>query len=153
MRNKLSSVFYLWFAFGLGLLAVLMMFVPTLTNEFGDITSAKALFFPSYGPKGVWPTFVGFMLILAAALASGIIALPFVQPSAKVEKIVLISSIAALVIGAISIGLISVFYGAFNNFDVGFELESFKFYPGYFLALAFSVAAAVMDFIAVKLDW
>lgn len=153
MRNKLSSVFFMWFAFGLGLLAVLGMSLPTMTSDGGDFHRAVAFFWDIGDEKGAWPAFVGYMLILLAALASGVVALPFVQISEKVEKIVLISSIAAFAIGTLAVGLLQVEYAAFNDFRVGFELSDIKYLAGWYITVISGIIATGMDVVALKLDW
>lgn len=153
MRKKLSSVFYMWFAFGLGIISVLVMFAPFMTNEYGDVTSANGFFWNDGPTNGAWPVFVGFMLILVSAIASGVIALPFIQISEKLEKIILISSISAFVVGAIMIGLLPVMYSSLNGAKVGFELSDFTLLGGWYVSLITAVAAAVFNVIALKLDW
>ena len=144
----------MWMAFAVGVIAVLAMFAPTMFNNDTGIESASAYFW-NYGDsiKGAWPAFVGYMLILAASLASAVIALPFVQPSAKVEKIVLISSIVALGIGLVAVGLLQVEYSLMNSGNVGYTLNDLVYYPGWYITIVFGAIALAMDVIAVKLDW
>ena len=149
MKN-LSSVFYMWVGLGLGVLSVLMMFVPFAVYDGGTIIAARHMFWSLGESGGAWPAFVGYMLILLGALMMGVMAMPFIQPTIKAEKIVLISSIAAILIGAVLVGLITVEYpllgGTFySNLDY--------FHAGFYLTMVFAIGAIVMDVIALVLDW
>ena len=149
MKN-LSSVFYMWVGLGLGVLAVLMMFVPFASYDAGTIIAARHMFWSLGESGGAWPAFVGYMLILVGALMMGVMAMPFIQPTIKAEKIVLISSAAAILLGAILVGLAPVEYqllgGTFyNNFDY--------FHVGFYLTMVFSLGAIAMDVVALVLDW
>lgn len=149
MKN-LSSVFYMWVGLGLGVLSVLMMFVPFAVYDGGTIIAARHMFWSLGESGGAWPAFVGYMLILLGALMMGVMAMPFIQPTIKAEKIVLISSIAAILIGAVLVGLITVEYpllgGTFySNLDY--------FHVGFYLTMVFAIGAIVMDVIALVLDW
>ena len=149
--KKLSSVWFMWFAFGFGVISVLLMFTPHLHASAGRYSGAQVFFNTVTMYKGAWPSFVGYMLILVGALALGILALPFVQPSVQQEKIVLISSISALVIGSLLVMLISVWFSIVNNnnsYDV-------NVYPlaGTFVAGGFALLAATSGAIALKKDW
>ena len=149
MKN-LSSVFYMWVGLGLGILSVFMMFVPFAVYDGGTVIAARHMFWGLGESGGAWPAFVGYMLILVGALMMGVMALPFIQPTIKGEKIVLISSAAAILVGAILVGLITVEYpllgGTFyNNFDY--------FHVGFYLTMVFSLGAIAMDVVALVLDW
>ena len=147
--KKLSSVFYMWVGLGLGVLAVLMMFIPFASYDGGFTLSASGMFWGMGSYGGAWPSFVGYMLILVGALSMGVMALPFIQPTIKAEKIVLISSAAAILVGVILVGLTSVWYSAFNGaYD---HLDYFL--PGFYLTLFFSLGAIAMDAMALWLDW
>ena len=148
--KKLSSVFYMGVGLGLGILSVLMMFVPFARYDGNTIIAARHMFWRVGESGGAWPAFVGYMLILAGALMMGVMALPFIQPTIKAEKIVLISSAAAILLGAILVGLAPVEYqllgGTFyNNFDY--------FHVGFYLTMVFSLGAIAMDVVALVLDW
>ena len=147
--KRLSSVFYMWVGLGFGLLAVIMMFVPVASLSGGYIVAAKDLFWGDGVNGGAWPSFVGFMLIFVGALAMGVMALPMIQPSTSTEKIVLISSGAAILVGGILVGLIYVFYHANNGFYSFLD----SYHAGYFLALSFAAIAIVADVMALVLDW
>ena len=148
--KKLSSVFYMWFGLGLGVLAVLMMFVPFASYDSGTTIAARHLFWGVGQSGGAWPAFVGYMLILLGALMTGLLALPFIQPTIKAEKIVLISSIALILVGVILVGLITVEYSLlggtfYSNLDY--------FLAGFYLTIFFSLGAIAMNVIALVLDW
>ena len=148
--KKLSSVFYMWIGLGLGVLAVLMMFVPFASYDGGTTIAARHLFWSVGLEGGAWPAFVGYMLILAGAIAMGVVALPFNQLSTTAEKIILISSGAAIFVGATLACLVTVEYPAlggsyYGNFDY--------FLPGFYLTLFLSLGAIAMDVIALILDW
>mgnify|MGYP003292534946 CR=1 FL=1 len=157
MKEKLSSVFYMWVAFACGVLAVLFMFAPVMTNEYTTYVNATQLFWNDsidYTPSvyGAWPSFVGYMLILVGAIASGVVALPIIQPSAKVEKIVLISSIACMVVGLVAVGLLQVIYSGFNS-GVMFGIDRLTYLWGWYVTMSLGVIAVAMDCVALKLDW
>ena len=140
----------MWVGLGLGVLSVLMMFVPFAVYDGGTIIAARHMFWSLGESGGAWPAFVGYMLILLGALMMGVMAMPFIQPTIKAEKIVLISSIAAILIGAVLVGLITVEYpllgGTFySNLDY--------FHVGFYLTMVFAIGAIVMDVIALVLDW
>ncbi len=149
MKN-LSSVFYMWVGLGLGILSVFMMFVPFAVYDGGTVIAARHMFWGLGESGGAWPAFVGYMLILVGALMMGVMALPFIQPTIKAEKIVLIFSIGAILVGLILVGLISVEYpllgGTFYN-----HLD--YFHAGFYLTIVFGLGAIAMDVIALVLDW
>ena len=145
--KKLSSVFYMWVGLGFGILAVLMMFVPTV---YAARTLSAAQMFWGYGQYGgAWPAFMGYMFILIGALMTGVMALPFIQPSVKTEKIVLISSLVLTLAGMILVGLIYVEYSANNGPYRYFDY----FLAGYYLTLIFAAILAACDVMALVLDW
>lgn len=152
MREKLSSVFYMWVAFALGVIAVLFLFTPVLLDEYDCYVNATSIFWNDGIHNGAWPAFIGYMLILVGAIASAIIALPIVQPSAKVEKIVLISSIGCMVVGLIAVGLLQVEYSALND-GIEFELDNLKYLWGWYVTMGCGVVAVGMDCVALKMDW
>lgn len=150
--KKLSSIFYMWVGFGTAIVSVLAMFIPFISCD-STIYPATHYFFnsPSGSVLGNWTSFVGFMLILAAGLAMGILALPFVQPSAKAEKIVLISSFVALVVGFILVGFTGYLFEAMNANKTMPIIG--HYYPGFYIALICAGLSAGSCMIAVKLDW
>ena len=148
--KRLSSVFYMWIGLGLGVLAVFMMFVPFVSYDGGTTLAARHLFWGLGQSGGAWPAFVGYMLILVGALMTGVMALPFIQPSIKAEKIVLISSAALILVGVILVGLITVEYSLAGGM---FYSHVDYFLPGFYLTIVFSAGAIAMDVIALVLDW
>lgn len=152
MRSKLSSVFYMWLAFALGLIAVLFMFTPVMVNEDLKDVAATSIFWNDGIRNGAWPAFIGYMLILAGTIASAVIALPIVQPSAKVEKIVLISAIACMVIGLVGVGLAQIEYSKFNT-GFEFSLDRLKYLWGWYVTMIAGTIAVGMDCVALALDW
>jgi len=146
--RKVSSVVFMWIAFGIGVIAVLMMFTPAV-NAGGTNYSATSCFFDSASglAKGAWTCFVGYMLILAATIVNAVLGLPMVQPSAKTEKIVLISSIAAYVIGIVLVMTVAAVLTSLNN------LVMCYLQAGSYLAMSFSILCIVCDCVALKLDW
>ena len=140
----------MWVGLGLGIFSVLMMFVPFAVYDGGTIIAAQHMFWAFGQSGGAWPAFVGYMLILVGALMMGVMALPFIQPTIKAEKIVLISSACAILVGLILVGLISVEYQA-----LGGTLYSHLdyFHAGFYLTIVFGLGAIAMDIIALVLDW
>ena len=148
--KKLSSVFYMWVGLGLGVLAVLMMLVPFARYDGVSTIAARHMFWSVGESGGAWPAFMGYMFILAGALMTGVMALPFIQPSIKAEKIVLISSAALIFVGAILVGLISVEYPLLGG---TFYTHLDYFHVGFYLTMVFSAGAIAMDVVALVLDW
>ena len=136
--------------FYLFILAVFMMFVPFANYDGGTIVAARHLFWGMGQSGGAWLSFVGYMFILVGSIMMGVMALPVIQPSIKTEKIVLISSGAIILVGALLVGLTTVEYSALGGtlYD---HLEYFM--PGFYLSLFFALVAAGMDVIALVLDW
>lgn len=148
--KKLSSVFYMIIGLVLGLLAVLMELVPFASYDSGTVVAARHLFWGIGTEGGAWPAFVGYMLILLGSLMMGFMALPFIQPSIKTEKIVLISAAALILVGLILACLITVEYPSLGGTYYGiFDY----FLAGFYLTIVFSLGAIAMDIIALRLDW
>ena len=146
--KKLSSVFYMWVGLASGLIAVLMMFVPVACYS-GTTLSASQMFWGNGYNGGAWPAFVGYMLILVGAIMMGVIALPFMEPSIRAEKIVLISAGALILIGTILVGLITVEYAANNGIYQYLDYLA----AGFYLSLFFSLVSLACDVVALVLDW
>ena len=148
--KKLSSVFYMGVGVAISLLAVLTMHLPFLQVD-GSIVSASSIFWSSGAGtiKGAWPAFVGFMLILASAIALLILALPYVQPSAKVEKIVLISVLTFQIVGAILVLFVGVIYSSMNPIEV----STVSLCPGWFIFLVLMLLDLGCSVMALVLDW
>lgn len=152
---KASSVVYMWIAFGCGFIAWLMMFCPALNDTVrgnGPI-AATSIFFPSMGgvTQGAWPAFIGYMLVIFAMLANGILALPFVQPSAKTEKIVLFSSLGAEFVGLVLVSLISVEYCGLNGSWT--SLAGSYIMGGTITFIVFDVLMMAATGLAIHQDW
>ena len=148
--KKLSSVFYMYFGAVTGLIAVLLMNAPFLTAD-GTTKRATNLFWNSGANSihGFWPAFMGFMFILVAAIALIVLGLPVIQPSAKIEKIVLISIIGALVVGTILIAIAPGVYASLNPI----EISSTTLQPGYFIFLVFALLTIAASVVALVKDW
>jgi len=153
MHSKLSSTFYKWFAFGLGIVSVLAMFLPFMTNEDLAVKDAPSFFWDIGTIKGAWPAFVGFMLILAGSIAIGVLATPFFNFKEKVEKIVLISSLAAMFVGVILVIFLQGMYSGFNGGKTGWQLSDFTYQAGFYISVFAGVGAIGMGGVAVALDW
>ena len=148
--KKLSSVFYMWIGLALGVIAVLMMFIPFAVYDGGTVIAARHMFWGLGTEGGAWPAFVGYMLILVGAIAMGVMALPFIQPTIKAEKIVLISSGSLILLGTILACLVTVLYPLMG----GTYYANFNyFHAGFYLTLVFGLGAVAMDVIALVLDW
>jgi len=151
--KKLNSVWFMWFAFAAGVIAVLMMFAPCVDVGKGYICGANSIFFNSGtapGSRGAWPAFIGYMLILAGTLAAGVIALPVVKISFKAERCILYTAAVAEVVGIVLAALIGVWYGLLNG-RVS-SIPSYTLYPGTYIMIVFGLAAAVFSIIAVQYD-
>lgn len=96
------------------------------------------------------------MLILVAGLALGVMALPFLVPSAKLEKIVLISAVALLVVGIVLVSLTGVLYEYLNTAVIGNPTDVFIFeynQAGYYISLIGAALASASGVVALVLDW
>ena len=153
MKDKLPSTFYKWFAFGLGIVSVLAMFLPFMNDEFLATRDATAFFWDVGTVKGAWPAFVGFMLILVGAIAIGVFATPFINVSEKVEKIVLISSVAAMFVGIILVIFLQGMYSGFNGGRIGMTLSDFTYQAGFYISVTAGLGATAMGGIAIAKDW
>ncbi len=147
--KKLSSIFYLWLGFGLSLLTLLMINVPIASYDGGFTLAPKSMFFGDGYYGGAWLAFVGYMLVLVGGLISMVIALPFVQPTYKLERVLLIVAASLTFVGLILVALITVEYkmanGQYMNLDY--------LHVGWYLSMVFGLGAMAMELIALKLDW
>ena len=151
LKDKLSSAVFLWIGAGLVLIAMIMIVVPALDIQ--GIKNSGELFWNQTGLyDGVWPMFVGYMLVLVAGLLMAVIAIPTFQPSAGVEKIILIIAGAMLVIGIVLICLFKVMFVAINGWASGYG-DVLTLYPGPFIAAALAFLALGCDVTALALDW
>ncbi len=125
------------------------MFLPFMRDPF-TLADGQAItyFFPKTGFVGAWGSFIGFMLVLLASIALAIMGLPVVQPSAKVEKIVLISSLVCLVVGGVLIGLMKVFFDCSN-----YNYNSSHYLWGFYVCISAVVLSVGCNIAALKLDW
>lgn len=151
LKDKLSSAVFLWIGAGLVLIAMIMIGVPAIEVD-GTRNSGQIFwdFIPTF--KGVWPMFVGYMLVLVAGLLMAVIAIPTFQPSAGVEKIILIIAGAMLVIGIVLICLFKVLFVVMNGWASSYS-DVLTLYPGPFIAAALALLALGCDVTALALDW
>lgn len=151
LKDKISSVVFLWIGAGLAIIAMIMIGVPAIEVD-GTKNSGQIFwdFVPTF--KGVWPMFVGYMLVLVAGLLMAVIAIPTFQPSASVEKIVLIIAGAMLVLGIVLICLFKVVFVAINGWASGYS-DVLSLYPGPFIAAGLAFLALGCDITALALDW
>lgn len=148
-KTQLSSTVFMWITLGLGIVGILMMFVPCL-NINATPRTAASIFFSEGTRNGVWPTFIGYMFILIGALLTGFVALPMFQPSRQKEMILLFTATGLIVIGTVLVMLIGVFYDLFNNNN---PLNIYTVLAGPYITLGFSVFATASNVMAIKLDW
>lgn len=153
--TQLSSAVFLWIAFGLGVIAVLMMFVP-LASVGGDPLNCTKLFFDQGASiarsRGAWPAFIGFMLILLATLISGLVAFPTFQPSIQLEKALLVISTILFLVGTALEMLVVVWWCLINECPDCITKPGYHLYPGSYIAGVFSIIAAGLNIGALKLD-
>ena len=151
--KRLSSVRFMAFSVVLGLLSLLMMFVP-LFKAGGTVYNATTGFFDSgsgiAGTNGAWPAFVGFMLILVSTAAVFIISLP-IKISFGVEKLVLIGGSILDLIGLVLIMLITVEWCGINNWIMS-PSNGAWLYPGSYLASFFALLAVCCNVQAYRLE-
>lgn len=152
MKRQVSSVLFMWLSVLFGVIAVLLMFAPSLKMMNGTIYSAQALFWDSQvGDRvGVWTTFVGYMLVLVSVIITLVIALPQVSLSYRMEKILLIICIVISLVGAGLIGLNQLFYCLNNNCMDRFS--NYTTLVGPYVAIGFILVQCAFDIVAIKLD-
>ncbi len=152
IKNKLNSVVFMWIGFAIGILAVLMMFAPGL-KALGSVYSSSDLF---WGNKpglaiGVWPVFVGYMLILIGSLIMAIVAMPFVRINIKCEASLLIISTIILFIGAALVYCLKPLLLSMNDYNYDMWVNYVQ-YPGPYLAGSFAILSGICSIIALKFD-
>ncbi|MCQ2814945.1 MAG: hypothetical protein MJ227_01455 [Bacilli bacterium] len=165
--KDLPSTVFMIIGFVLAALSVLMMFAPALKIG-GNNLNAVQLFWnePLEGVRnrmlddinnlnvqnGAILSFVGYMLIVLGAVIMGVMALPFVQPSARGEKIVLGLAGLSLLAGMIMVFTIGNQFYSVNpdlaRFGISVTLEGGTVVAGIFAILAFGC-----DAFAMYLDW
>ena len=151
-KDNVSSKVFMWIGFGLAVLAVLMMFVPGL--EHFQVLATKDRFWNVTGAthgfeNGIWPVFVGYMLVLVGALILLVLALPFVNPQGKTELIALLVAAICLLAGAVLIYLTRIFYVTLNPKIDGMVVTQLA---GPYLGGSFAVLAFACDGVAFYLD-
>lgn len=153
MKDKLDSVVYMWISFGLIVVAVLMMFVPLYTAE-GVVFSAthNGGFFGNALHEGAWPSFIGYMLILVGGLITGVLALPFVEPSYEGEKLVLVVASILEFIGAALVMTCVVWYCLLNGQPELITHSGYYIQAGSYITMSFSVLAIACNVRAIILD-
>lgn len=144
-KTQLSSTVFMWITFGLGIVGILMMFVPCVYID-AKPTSATNIFFSVGNEVGAWPSFIGYMLLVAGTLATGFVALPMFQPSRKLEMILLVSATASIIVGTILVMLMGVFYSSFNG-------KFAALLAGPYITLGLSVCSIAANVYAIRLDW
>lgn len=152
MKKEISSVSLMWISVLFGVLATLMMFVPSLSMINGKIYNSSQIFFNSLDgfTKGVWPTFIGYMLILVSVIEVIIIAIPSVEISIKAEKIILISATVLSLLGSIIIMLTQLWFALTNDMIDSFN--KLTTLPGPYLTLLFSLISGGLNIFALKKD-
>lgn len=155
--ETMSSVVYMWIAVGCLFIAWLMMFAPagyqTINPLIGQVVPATSIFFTNSSGtiQGAVPAFVGYMFVIVAMLALAVLALPFVQPSAKVEKIVLISSLVLEFVGLLMVSMILIEYCGLNG-RIEF-LKTCYLKGGTISFIVFDILAIGCTTMATVLDW
>ncbi len=148
-KEKLSSVVFLWIGFGLVVVTMIMIAVPAL--DFQGVKNSADIFWDSTGVKGNWPLFVGYMAIFVAGILMVVTALSFVQPTALVEKIILFTAGALLIVGIVLLSCSKEIFLAINGLS-----HMAKYYdalPGPYIGAGLAGLALVADGFAIALDW
>ena len=153
MREKFDSVVYMWISFGLIVVAVLMMFVPLYTAE-GVVFSAthNGGFFGNALHEGAWPSFIGYMLILVGGIITGVLALPFIQPSYQGEKLVLIAASAIECIGIALVMTCVVWYCLLNGHPELITHAGYTVHAGSYITTGLTILAVACNTRAILLD-
>lgn len=150
--RKYSSIFYMWIGFGAGIIATLSMFMPYLSREGGIYRATSFFYNNNWGfEKGAYLSLVGFIFILLAAIGLGALALPFVQPSAKVKKLILISLICLSFSGMLFALLLKPIYAGLNPTVPYYVLGHYL--AGFYFTLIFGLFTTASGVVALLLDW
>ncbi len=155
-KRRVTSVTIMIICIVLLFLAALCMFFPNIITPRGGTPSAADIFWPGskkaydVNYNGIWPVFIGYMFIFLCGVGTLIIALPVIQITYKLEKILLITFTALEVVGAILVALINVFYCGLNDYMA--QLMDTEFYWGAYLAVIFTLVAAGLNIFALYLD-
>lgn len=150
IKEKLNSVVFLWIGFGLVLLTMIFIAAPAIEHGFEGVVNSAAIFWkrvPSW-EHGNWPMFVGYMSILVGGILMGVMALSFVQPSALVEKVILLSAGVLLLLGIILVFCFKQTFFAVNGWESVRDV-----YWGPYVAASIACLALVCDGVALALDW
>lgn len=148
-KTQLSSVVFMWITFALGIVGILMMFVPCLYIN-AVPTAASSIFFPVGTRGGAWPSFIGYLLIGLGSLLTAFVALPFFQPSRGLEMKLLFTATGLIFVGAILVMLLKVFYAAANSWST---YPLYTLLAGPYITMGLSVFAIASNIYAIKLDW
>jgi hypothetical protein len=149
IREKLSSVVFLWIGFGLVLVTMVFIAAPAIEVEFEGVVNSAAIFWrrvPVW--VGNWPMFVGYMSILVGGILMGSMALSFVQPSALTEKIILLVAGGLLLLGVILVFCFKETFFAVNGWESVRDV-----YWGPYVAASIATLALACDGVALALDW
>lgn len=152
-KKVITSETMMLIGFLFAVLAISMMFVPAIDGKI--INSSVDIFFDRPGADirvGVWPVFVGYMLITLGGIILLIMALPFVKPTLKLEKAILIITIILLTAGAVLCFITYNLVIIMNNFSSGLQ-NVYSPLAGPYLAGIFSLISAGCTVWALKLDW
>ena len=147
-KFNLSSVVFMWIGFAAAIIATLCMFFPFISINGGRTMGAAIFWNGDHVSTGVWSLFIGFMLILIAGIALGVLALPFVQISEGFEKKALISIISALSIGFI-LALVSGFILKASNPSEVFE---WYYHAGFYICEVLTLGTIACGAVALELD-
>lgn len=153
LKGKLNSVMFLWIGFGLAIVTMIMIAIPAIEIPILGIKNSAEIFWDqSPGMKGNWPLFVGYLAILLGGLMMGFTALSFVQPSALVEKIILIAAGVLFVLGIVLLASFKEIYMSMNDIT-GTAQKLVDAHPGPYIGAGLAGGALVADAVALALDW
>ena len=152
-ESRFDSVVYMWIAFGITIAATLMMFVPQYMIE-GQIMSATVNggFFGNSLHEGAWPSFIGYMAILLGGIITGVLALPFVRVSYKMECFILLCASALELIGIALISMAVVWYCFINGQPKLITHAGYVLQAGAYIADVLALLAIICNVRAILLD-
>jgi len=152
-HERFDSVVFMWISFALVVIAVLMMFVPLYSIE-GQVLSATVNggFFGNALHQGAWPSFIGYMLILAGGIITAILGLPFSQPSYEGEKLILIIASALECLGIALVMTCVVWYCLLNGQPELITHSGYYVQAGSYITSGLALLAIVCNVRAILLD-
>jgi hypothetical protein len=150
IKEKINNTLFLWIGVGLVVLTMIMIGIPAIEVD-GTRNSGEIFWNQVASWQGSWPLFLGYMLVLAAGISMGLIAIGVINIDQLMQRIILICAAVLLLIGAI---LMFAFKEIFLEINGWSQMANiYKTYAGPYIAGSLSVVASLSAITAIALDW